>query len=143
MGPERRDFRDRWLKAALDLTRKCDLIFVDPDNGLEVPSVGRLHKKGPKYTYFEELRPYRERGQSLVIYHHLCRNGKALDQIKQRVSQIKEQLNVDDVYALRYHCGTARVFFVVPSPKHSSLLETRVDSLVKQQPWSQHFSRVQ
>jgi hypothetical protein len=41
--------RQKWLARALDSVKACDLIFLDPDNGLEVPSVKIHHQRGPKY----------------------------------------------------------------------------------------------
>jgi len=103
----------------------CDLIFVDPDNGLEVRSVKAHQKTGPKYTFFEELIPFVERGQSLVIYHHLCRSGPAEVQVKERLDQLKEKLGINNIYALLYKRGTLRAFFIVPSSEHIELLKTR------------------
>jgi hypothetical protein len=79
---ERRlDHRRAWAWDAVPTTRGCDLVFADPDNGLEIEGMKPHNKKGPKYAYFDELVPYVDRGQSLVVYHHLnrkvARPGKA------------------------------------------------------------------
>ena len=47
-----------------------DLVFFDPDNGLDVPSVPTGRKKSSKYLYLDEVRAFRERGQSVLIYQH-------------------------------------------------------------------------
>lgn len=133
-------YRENWLMKALDTTLDCDIIFVDPDNGLEVNSVERHQKTGPKYTYFDELAPFIKRGQSLVIYHHLCRSGPAEVQVRERLDQIKEKLGIDDVYALLYKRGTLRVFFVVPSRENKELLWERGVHLTHIVPWKEHFS---
>ena len=73
---DRISYRNRWSSNALEVTLGCDVIFVDPDNGLEVKSLRSHQRTGPKYTFFEELIPFVKRGQSLVIYH-LCRSGPA------------------------------------------------------------------
>ena len=100
--------RKAWLQDALKLTAGCDIVFVDPDNGLEV-QVDPCQRRGPKYVFFEELLPYVERDQSLVVYHHLGRQGSAWDQIRERLTQIKGKLG-RDAFALLYHRGSARVF---------------------------------
>lgn len=122
------------------MTLSCDLIFVDPDNGLEVNSVKSYQRTGPKYTYFEELIPFVKRGQSLVIYHHLCRSGPAEDQVKERLDQLKEKLGVDNIYPLLYKRGTLRTFFIVPSSEHIELLKGRAIRLTQIVPWKEHFS---
>lgn len=137
----RHDYRNQWINNALEITKDCDMIFVDPDNGIEVPSVQRYQKTGPKYVFFEELQPYIKRGQSLVIYHHLCRTGSAEEQIMERLGQIKEKLDVSDrVFALLYKRGTLRTFFIIPSNSHKGILIERARYLTQVTPWNEHFS---
>jgi len=130
--------RTDWLERALEATARCDVVFVDPDNGLE-SGTKRHHKRGPKSVYFDELEPYLRRGQSLVVYHHMGRNSNAPEQIRQRLSQIAERLTgCDTPFALRYHRGTSRAFFVVPTKAHSALLLDRATRFASS-PWSAHF----
>src|SRR4030042_1594735 len=95
IGPAAREARLRlrtdWLQRALDASAGCDVVFVDPDNGLE-SGTKRHHKRGPKFVYFDELESYLRRGQSLVIYHHMARNCSALEQIRERFTQMEERL---------------------------------------------------
>lgn len=131
--------RDNWLRGALEVTQNCDLVFLDPDNGLEV-GVKKHHKKGPKYVFFDEISPYIKRNQTLVIYHHIGRSGTAEEQIKRRSAQLKDKVaNCDEVFSLRYHRGTSRVFFVIPSRKHQVLIEKRIKQFLSG-PWGKHFT---
>jgi len=129
IGPAAREARLRhrgeWLQHALEATAGCDVVFVDPDNGLEVKTQ-RHARRGPKHVFFDELVPYLQRGQSLVIYHHMGRNRKAADQIRQRLSQIAERLRgCDAPFALHYHRGTSRAFFIVATKAHGPVLVDR------------------
>lgn len=133
-------YRNGWVHGALSVTKDCDVIFVDPDNGLEA-GTKRHQKRGPKYVFFDELEPYYKRGQSLVIYHHTSRRGTAERQVRERLAQIDERLNSDSTFALLYHRGSSRAFFVVPSEKHKSILTGKVEQFM-QGPWSQHFTMV-
>ena len=138
----RMDHRMRWVNKALISAGDCDLIFVDPDNGLETKSTERHHKRGPKYVYYDELLPYLQRGKSLVIYHHISRQGSAEEQIDARFSQINACLEgYDCAFALRYHRGTSRVFFVIASENHRNILIDRAKGFVRG-PWSQHFTLI-
>jgi len=137
---KRTDHRNEWVQGALSATVDCDLIFVDPDNGLEV-GIKRHMKLGPKYVFFDELEPYYKRGQSIVIYQHIFRRGTAKEQVRERLAQIDERLNSDSTFALLYHRGAARAFLVVPSEKHKSILTKKVEQFM-QGPWSQHFTMV-
>ena len=128
--------RKTWLLKGLEATHGCDLVFIDPDNGLEV-KVGPNEMRGLKYVFFDELVPFLQRNQSLVIYHHIGRQGSALDQIRGRLAQIKEKLGCTS-FALLYHRGSARAFFVVPAPRHTMKLFSRIQQFMLT-PWSRHF----
>ena len=131
--------RKAWAWDALAATRGCDLVFADPDNGLE-PRAGlpRHRLNGPKYTYFDELVPYLDRGQSLVIYHHLHHNLAHESQVRDRLSQVEERLG--PAFALRFPPGTGRAFFVVPAEAHRETLYERATRLVRHRCWSEHFT---
>ena len=128
--------RSAWLCGALKSTAGCDIVFVDPDNGFEV-KVGPYQKRGPKYVFFDELLPYLERNQSLVIYHHIGRRGSARDQIRERLTQLSSKLGCE-AFALLYHRGSARAFFIVPAPRHRMDLISKAKMLMLS-PWSRHF----
>ena len=132
--------RRGWLQGALDLTSGCDVVFVDPDNGLEVKSISRTAKKGPKYAFFNELSPYLQRDQSLVIYQHISRSGKAEDQIRRRLAEIEECLGRPAI-GLWYRRGTSRVFFIVPAQQHREIMHSRVERFRKS-PWKRHFKLI-
>ena len=128
--------RRSWLYDALELTAGCDIVFVDPDNGFEV-KLDPYQRRGPKYVFFDELLPYLERDQSLVIYHHIGRHGSAWDQIRERLTQINSKLG-REAFALLYHRGSARAFFVVPASRHRMNLVSKAKMLMLSS-WSRHF----
>ena len=133
--------RERWLEAAKKKTEGCNIIFLDPDNGLEVKSVRSYYKKGPKYVFLEEIEPYIARKQSVVIYQHLSRQGTATEQVRRRREQLWKLPGVFDIFALRYHRGTGRVFFVLASRKHSKILRAQTDRLLEGL-WAKHFQLI-
>jgi hypothetical protein len=136
---ERRlECRRAWAWGALAATRGCDLVFADPDNGLETRAgVPRHRLTGPKYAYYDELAPYLERGQSLVVYHHLHRSLAHEEQVRDRLSQVGERLG--PAFALRFRPGTGRAFFVVPAEAHREVLRERAARLVRNRCWARHF----
>lgn len=118
-----------------------DVVFLDPDNGIEAASVRPHHKMGPKYAYLEELTALAAGERSLIVYHHIGRNGSAAEQVQRTGARIREHL--DASYALdavTYHRGTARTFFIATPPRHAALVTARVDALVEGA-WARHFSR--
>lgn len=65
--------RDEWHKRALDLFKGLDIVFMDPDNGMLVKSVGKRSAKSIKYTFYEEVADYIGQKQSAMIYNHRSR----------------------------------------------------------------------
>ena len=131
--------RATWLEGAFRATAACEVVFLDPDNGLEV-GVGSYQLRGPKYVFFDELLPFVQRDQSLLIYHHMARRGTAVDQVNGRLAQIEDRLG-RRAFALLYHRGSARAFFVVPAQRHWEALSSRAREFLES-PWAQHFEIV-
>ena len=140
--PERQKARERWLDAALSTTTTSDLIFVDPDNGIS-QTASPWRKKGPKYVFTDDCRRFYERGQSLIIYHHLGRQGSAEQQINHLAGVLQHCLGLTRTpWALRYHRGTARAYFVVLQENHRDTLEPRITQFLES-PWNTHFQLVE
>jgi hypothetical protein len=135
--------RQKWLSRSLECVKDCDLLFLDPDNGLEVPSVEIHHQRAPKYVFFEELKTFASLDglKTLIVYQHLCRNGCAAEQIDGRTQEIKDQLGDERaVLPVVYRRGTQRVFFIISfSAQQEELLRSRVKKMLRE-PWSRHFS---
>ena len=73
----RLDERTSWHEAGLEKLKECNLIFLDPDNGLEIKSSSPTSKKGTKFVTFREAIDYYEQGKDVVIYQHRCRMSEA------------------------------------------------------------------
>ncbi len=139
---QRAERREQWNQQALQQLAGQSIIFLDPDNGLEVKSYSRTSHFGPKYVFCDELIPYWERGQSLIIYQHFDRDE---NRIQNKSAQLRQALGSDDppseIIALS---AFSRVFFVIPNPANpevARLLRERVDSFMESC-WGDHFTRV-
>lgn len=135
-------YRREWIGGAVAETDGCDIIFVDPDNGLEVASTRSHHKRGPKYVFFEELKclTARPASPSLVIYQHMNLTERVEQQIQRRLVEIAGMLDgYASPFALQFR--TSRFFFVVPTRRHQSALVERAQRLTKK-PWDEHFKLV-
>lgn len=144
--PDRAAQRSRWLARALEVTRDCGLVFVDPDNGLETMSTSRTAKRGPKYVFYDELRAFSTRGQGLVIYHHLNRakgHGTHERQVQQRLADLGRELGISGtIYGLRFRRGSSRVFFVTEPRRGAKQLRARIHAF-RASPWADHFEVVE
>ena len=126
---ERAARRRDWLNDALRSTRDAELVLIDPDNGLAPGSLAEGAADFPKYALFDDLTCFLRRGQSVVLYQHARRNvgGYTFDQqLRDQAGELRAHLGTDAVYTVRYRRGSARAYFIVPSPAHASLLRRRI-----------------
>lgn len=83
-------FNDLW-----DALPPRALVFFDPDNGLEVKSVGRGRRGSRRYLYFDELEEAISGGHLAVVYQHFPRVqrdvyvAQQLDRIRQSLSGVQ------------------------------------------------------
>lgn len=61
--------RDEWHKRSLVFLKRLNIVFMDPDNGVLVKSVGKISAKSIKYTFYEEVADYIRQKQSVLIYN--------------------------------------------------------------------------
>jgi hypothetical protein len=139
-GPvERAKHRDVWLNACLHRTQDCELVFFDPDNGLEIASIPKHHPRAGKYVYWDELAQFWKRGNTLLIYHHLNRTVSGAQQVqilKQRFATVLDQA---ETVPLVFRRGSSRVFWLVHRGDFLGReLERRALDLLSTD-WSRHF----
>lgn len=139
---ERIQHRDAWLHECLRQTQNCDLVFFDPDNGLEVPSVPKHHPRAGKYIYWNELAAFWQRGDTLLIYHHLNRITSAARQIQSLNLRFAAVFDQAAIVPLVFRRGSSRVFWLVHrGDALGRELERRAAHLLNTG-WSQHFRPV-
>jgi hypothetical protein len=135
----RQNHRSAWLAKALRATAGCELVFFDPDNGLETKSVPAHSPKSGKYIYWDELLPFWERGQSLLIYHHLNRTAS----VHRQAEILKEKFaaKFPDAGAIRFFLfrrGSCRHFWLVTRNNHFDQFQ-RTMHRFSQSPWHEYF----
>ncbi|MGZ8521895.1 MAG: hypothetical protein ACXWX7_17300, partial [Candidatus Binatia bacterium] len=94
------------------------LVFVDPDNGIEVPSTKLGAAGSSKYVYWEELQAMYGGGQSILVYQHFSRV------VRERfIPFLASRLNEELAGSTAVAFSTAHVvFFLVQQPKHAAAL---------------------
>jgi hypothetical protein len=123
----------------LEKTKDCDLVFFDPDNGIETASVGKAHRKAGKYIFWDELGPFWARGQALLIYHHLNRTKSATAQVEELQARLKEEFKGSAVTPLVFRRGSLRVFWLVcPAGARATELKHRAAEFEEER-WARHF----
>jgi hypothetical protein len=135
---DRLGVRGSWMERALELTALADLIFLDPDNGIECKSVERTDLTGPKYVYWDEIGFFVDRGQSVVIYHHLNRSCPSTVQVERfRIEFCKRMPRDCKTSNIIYRRGTRRAYFIVTAAKHRAAIVDRLSKV--QTVWGNHF----
>ena len=133
------EYRGNWHREALARTEDCDIVFMDPDNGLEVKSVPFGSPKSGKYAYWGELREFFYREQSLVIYHHTNRRSSVAQQVRALARLFREELGeATTLIPLIYHRGSCRIFWLVLFEPMRNLVRERLDAFLATG-WSEHF----
>ena len=100
---ERSVKRQKWLNAGLRRVEDAEIVFFDPDNGLEVPSRSCRSLMGSKYVYYDDLQSCWERGQSLVVYHHVGRTYEGTQGGRRRSDKMPEPRAVPETLWSRAH----------------------------------------
>ncbi len=138
-------FRDRALynKHANKAVSDADLVFLDPDNGLECRSARPLTKRGQKYVYFEEITPYLESGKSVLVYHHSTRKGHAQDQVEAEIDRLSRLPGATHPWAFVFKRQSVRFYFCIPTERDRATLLERSRQFLSG-PWglAKHFVQI-
>lgn len=103
--------------------RDVDLIFFDPDNGLEVPSLPKGRKNSSKYLYMDEVAAFYASAKSLLIYQHFPRVERAMF-----LARSAERLRAAAPGASLWAFTTAHVvFLLLLHPDSPTRLHSAVD----------------
>ncbi len=124
--------RTVYFNAMANALRHADLIFFDPDNGLEVESKPKGRRDSCKYLYRDELfRTYAD-GHSVLMYQHFCRENR--DSFITRIaSSISEQTG-PYIYSFR----TSNVVFFLAT-QHDKLDHFATQSQIVSSKWAGHI----
>ena len=89
--------RTTWFDDLTSASNDCDLIFLDPDNGLEITSKPYGRKNSSKFLYWKEVSSLWSTGKSLLIYQHFIREKRAvfIDRMLRKLSETTNQSVVD------------------------------------------------
>lgn len=126
--------RQRYFRELLKFAKGSQLVFFDPDNGLEIKSVPSGRKNSSKYLYWEEVKTAFARGHSLLIYQHFPRKPR-VPFIGQLVDKFRVATGVRNVLS---YCSSHVVFFLVPQAAHEEHFREWNNAVVEA--WGQRIS---
>lgn len=110
---ERRMSRQSWFEAGRAMLTSCDVVFADPDNGLETKNFDPGARKAGKSISIAELKALDAPGRALIVYHHQTRMaGGHHFELEHWGGRLREA-GFNRVDALRASPFSARAFFLL------------------------------
>jgi alpha-methylacyl-CoA racemase len=120
--------RIQYFREFQAVARGCDLVFFDPDNGLDVPSTPYDRSGSRKYLYGHELADTFQAGHSVLVYQHFphVKRDPFIEAQSQRVLA-----NTGAPEVLSYRTAHT-VFLLAPQPGHLETFRRRSQEVVRQ-----------
>jgi hypothetical protein len=122
------DHRTGYFRRMQESLADCDLIFYDPDNGIEVKSTAKGRRNSAKYAYWDEIGGTFQSGQSLLLYQHFRREERK-SFIHLLVAEFQTRLKPFKIYWLR---TSQVVYFLCVQEKHADAFAARVAVVAEQ-----------
>jgi hypothetical protein len=128
--PDNAKDRDVWFSNLLSKAKITDLVFLDPDNGIEIKSKPYGRKNSSKFLFWREVSALWGAGNSLLIYQHFIRENR-ISFIQRMLETLKD--NTDQSFVEAF--STPHVAFLLAlQPEHQHIHKAVVESVQKN--WS-------
>ena len=122
--------RPEWTENAIKVMDDCDVVFLDPDNGLIRKQTAYKYK----YVLEGEIESYKKHKKSLVLY-----NSRGRIKEDEYFKYLEGKLG-KDIIVLSFHRGTLRDFvFVAASKSHFNIFKKVTKEIMKSD-WNKLFS---
>ncbi len=132
--PDEAPKRGVYMKDLAQLAEGTELLFFDPDNGLEVKSFGYGSPRSSKYLYWREAREWFASGYSLLLYQHFPHVNRT-----EYTARLARRLHAETASPTVWTLTTPNVLFLLASQNaHARDLAARVDRVAKR--WAGRIS---
>ena len=118
-----------WHEEAVHTFRDCDIVFLDPDNGLLPEKANRSSAKSVKYVFDEEIRDYLAAKKSVICYQHRKRVPPAdyFAEMEQRLRAIGAEYGT---FVVTFRRGTVRDYFLIAATEaHRFKMEDAINTM--------------
>jgi len=125
--------REEYFKSFMDIAQHSEVIFFDPDNGIEVPSMPFGWKGSSKYTYWREIITAFTSGHSVLVYQHFprIRRDRFVPAIAQEFAARTGALSV---YTFKTSCV---LFLLACRRRHLESFQNA--AVLAEKSWEPHF----
>lgn len=122
--------RMAWFERARKAVADCNLVFIDPDNGLQPRSVRLTSPQAGKYATAHEIAEFLDTGTAVVLYQH----GSRMTWSEQRENVCSAVAAAADqavtIHSLRFGAYGVRAFFcITASPRMTEIVKSGMDLL--------------
>lgn len=122
--------REEWHREALKKLRGTDVVFLDPDNGIETEKM-RAKSLSKKHVRWREIEEYYKRGQSVIIYQHKYRITDI--DFKKNILQLQRKfINADAIRIIKYSSYGIRYFILLLHEEHCPAIDAALEAIEKQ-----------
>ena len=125
-NPTSRIRRGDWLDRAINNTEESDVIFLNPDTGIDWDGTAKL-----KYVHPWELEIWLGTGKILVIYQHAQRGEWVAENVRRLT---EEQLGVQHLWVCVWNPAPTRGYFIIAqNDEQRDRIEERLEVLRRSQ----------
>ena len=123
--------RENWFEESLTKLKKADIIFLDPDNGIQTDKVKKTQKRAIKYVFKDEIEEYYELGKSLIIYNH--RDRRPQPEYNRKILGIRHCVKAcNDIRVLRFKRVSVRDYIFLIQKEHQDLIDETITYLTRE-----------
>jgi hypothetical protein len=134
--PDDVQLRKVWLTNALSKLERAELLYFDPDNGIEVPSKPWGRNGSCKYLYWDEIQLAWSQGSSLLIFQHFPRQNHER-YTRQLADQLRERICDAEVIPL---ITSNVVYLLARQQRHTSKADVALRAISKK--WKGQIQRL-
>ncbi|MDA0525450.1 hypothetical protein [Methanococcoides alaskense] len=134
----RKSKRKHWFDQSLSSLNEADVVYVDPDNGIQTKSVKKTHKDSIKYVFKDEIQKYYLEGKSVIIYNHrnMAPEEVYLNKFRELANLFSEEA---DLRVLKFSRYSVRDYVFLIQQKHKHIINKTIDQLI-QKPFNFMFN---
>jgi O-acetyl-ADP-ribose deacetylase (regulator of RNase III) len=125
---EKTTLRRGWLQDSLTQLRDADVIFLDPDNGIQVDPEKKRDFNASKYVFTDEIQAYFNSGKSLIIYNH--RDRRPREEYERKILTNWQYVSThEDVRVLRFKRVSVTDYIFLIQDQHRDFLNRTIARL--------------
>jgi hypothetical protein len=115
---QRSQNRESWFQNSLRQLKAADVVFLDPDNGIQTSNLQKSQARAVKYSFTDEMLNYYQAGESVIVYQHRDRSPKEKYDTKFKMLSDAAGCNIQ---VLRFKRVSVRNYIFLPQFKHRNL----------------------